>query len=64
MKNTLASESIKLLNLLGMLIVNLSDSMELSTLIPWPKQMKEVGIGEIEPLVKMADITWKTKRVR
>ena len=38
--------------------------MEVSTLIPWPKQMKEVGIGEIEPLVKMADITWKTKRVR
>ena len=44
-----------------MLIVNLSDSMELSTLIPWPRQMKEVGMGELEQHVKVADITWKTK---
>ena len=35
--------------------------MELSTLIPWPRRMKEVGIGGIEQHVKMADITWKTK---
>ena len=47
-----------------MLIVNLSDSTELSTLIPLPRQMKEVEMGEIEPHVKMADITWKTKTVR
>lgn len=44
-----------------MFIINLSDSMELSTLIPWPRQMKEVGMGELEQHVKMADITWKTK---
>lgn len=44
-----------------MLIVNLSDSTELSTLIPLPRQMKEVGMGELEQHVKVADITWKTK---
>ena len=47
-----------------MLIVNLSDSTELSTLIPLPRQMKEVGMGELEQHVKVADITWKTKWVR
>ena len=61
MKNTLALETIKLLNLLGMFIINLSDRMELSTLIPWPRQTKEVGMGELEQHVNVADITWKTK---
>ena len=60
----LSIRNYKLLNLLGMFIINLSDSMELSTLIPWPRQMKEVGMGELEQHVKMADITWKTKWVR
>ena len=38
--------------------------MEVSTLIPWPRQMKEIEMGEIKQHVKMADITWKTERVR
>ena len=38
--------------------------MEVSTLIPWPRQMKEIEMGETELHVTMADITWKTKRVR
>ena len=38
--------------------------MEVYTLISRTRQMKEVGIWETEKHMKMADITWKTKRVR
>ena len=38
--------------------------MEVSTLIPLPRQMKEVEMGETEQHMKMEDISWKTKRIR
>ena len=38
--------------------------MELWALISWTRQMKEVEMGETEQHMKMADISWKTKRVR
>ena len=36
--------------------------MELSTVVPCPRQTKEVGMGEIEQHVMISDITWKTRK--